>query len=305
MSAPASNAGTPVNWRQTTLITVVAVALFVFVRQLPVGSDLNHMDFRVSEKGAIEFCDPSSPQFIPVVAVKSPVSLGLRAVGPWQPGLANTVTLTLRTAGGKPIGPADLLVAHTRKLHLLVIDPTLQDYQHLHPEPGAQPGEWVFSITPRLGGLYRVFADFVPAATGRGLYAAAEFEVPGGGAAAAAQPGLTHEADGLRYTLEHTYLKVGKQAELRFRVESTAAGGRVGLEPVMDAYAHLVTFDEGRSGFAHLHPAETDLAKIPDPVKPELTFRVTIPRAGRFIVWAQVQVAGRDRFAPFAITVNP
>ena len=305
MSAPASSPTSPVNWPQTALITVVAVALFVLVRQLPVGSDLSHMDFRVTEKGAIEFCDPSSPQFIPVVAVKSPVSLGLRATGPWQAGQPNTVTLTLRTAGGKPIGPSDLLVAHTRKLHLLVIDPTLQDYQHLHPEPGARPGDWVFSITPRLGGLYRVFADFVPAATGRGLYAAAEFEVPGGGAAAAAQPGLTHEADGLRYALEHTYLKVGKQAELRFRVESATPGGRVGLEPVMDAYAHLVTFDEGRSGFAHLHPAETDVAKIPDPVKPELTFKVTIPRAGRFIVWAQVQVAGRDRFAPFAITVNP
>ena len=47
------------------------------------------------------------------------------------------------------------------------------------------------------------------------------------------------------------------------------------------------------------------MAMPADPVKPELTFKVTIPRAGRFIVWAQVQVAGRDRFAPFAITVNP
>lgn len=305
MSDARTSPAAPPNWRQAALITAAALALFVFVRQLPVGSDLNHMDFRVAEKGAIEFCDPSNPQFIPVVAVKSPVSLGLRAAAPWTTGQANQVTLTLRTAAGKPIGPEDLLVAHTRKLHLLVVDPTLQDYQHLHPEPGRVAGEWVFEVTPRFSGPYRVFADFVPAATGRGLYASADFEVPGALAAAQARPDLRHEAGGLRFSLDHTYLKAGKPAELKFRVETAEAGGRVGLEPVMGAFAHLVTFDEARSGFAHLHPVEADLTKAPDAVRPELTFKVTIPRAGRFIVWAQVQRGGRDLFAPFAITVNP
>ena len=33
------------------------------------------------------------------------------------------------------------------------------------------------------------------------------------------------------------------------------------LEPVMGAFAHLVTFDEALSGFAHLHPMETDLTQ--------------------------------------------
>jgi hypothetical protein len=263
------------------------------------------MDFRVAEKGAIEFCDPNSPQFIPVVAVKSPVSLGLRATGAWEVGRTNRGTLTLRTAGGKPIGPADLLVAHTRKLHVLVVDPTLRDYQHLHPEPGRVDGEWVFALAPRMPGQYRVFADFTPAATGRGLYASTEFVVPGEAGAASPALGLRHDSDGFAFMLEHTFLKAGKPAELKFRVETVPAGGAVGLEPVMDAYAHLVAFDEARSGFAHLHPMESDLAKAPDPRKPELTFKVTIPRAGRYIVWAQVKIAGREHFAPFALDVNP
>ncbi len=305
MSDARTSPTAPLDWRQAAFITAAALAVFVLVRQLPVGSDLNHMDFRVAEKGAIEFCDPSSPQFIPVVAVKSPVSLGLRAATQWTAGQANEVTLTLTTSAGKPIGPGDLLVAHTRKLHLLVVDPTLQDYQHLHPEPGPVAGEWVFRVTPRLSGQYRVFADFMPAATGRGLYASTDFVVPGVPAALLDDTGLSHVADDLRFSLEHTYLKAGKPAELKFRVETTEAGGRVVLEPVMGAFAHLVMFDVVRSGFAHLHPVEADLTKVPDAVRPELTFKVTVPRPGRFIVWAQVQRGGRDRFAPFALTVNP
>lgn len=305
MNAGTAQRGAPVNWRQIGLITAAALALYVGFRLLPTGTNLNHMDFRVAEKGAIEFCDPGNPQFIPVVAVKSPVALTLKAAGALTAGNPAMFTLALRTAAGKPIEAKDLLVAHTRKLHLLVVDPTMQDYQHLHPEPGGRPGEWIFSLTPRLTGTYRVFADFTPAATGRGLYASADFEVPGGVAPIAREPGLAFEDNDLRYTLEHSYLKSGKPAELVFRVATKAPGGRVGLEPVMGAYAHLVAFDGARSGFAHLHPNEADLTRPPDALRPTLTFKVTIPRAGRYVVWAQVQIAGRDRFAPFAITVNP
>jgi len=43
----------------------------------------------------------------------------------------------------------------------------------VHPEPGRRPGEWTFRFHPRFGGLYRIFADFTPVATNRGLYAEA------------------------------------------------------------------------------------------------------------------------------------
>src|SRR5207344_1352744 len=105
------------------------IILFVTVRLLPTGSNVNHMDFRMEGKGAIEFCDPANPQFIPVVAVRSPVVMTLASREPPAQDRPADFTLTLRTAGGKPIGPADLLVAHTQKLHLLVVDPTLSDYQ--------------------------------------------------------------------------------------------------------------------------------------------------------------------------------
>jgi hypothetical protein len=76
-------------------------------------------------------------------------------------------------------------------------------------------------------------------------------------------------------------------------------GGAVPLEPVMGAFAHLVAFDEARSGFAHLHPAQADVTQRPDAVRPTLDFKITIPQPGRYVIWAQVNLAGRETFVPF------
>jgi hypothetical protein len=78
----------------------------------------------------------------------------------------------------------------------------------------------------------------------------------------------------------------------------------VPLEPVMGAFAHLVAFDETRSGFAHLHPTESDLLKQPDAKNPTLNFKLTIPRTGRYVIWAQVNLGGTETFVPFDFAVG-
>lgn len=293
--------------RSIALITGAAIVLFILVRLLPVGSSVNHMDFRMEGRGAIEFCDPANPQFIPVVAVRSPVVMTLASNHPPTKDQPAEFTLTLRTASGKPIGPSDLLVAHTEKLHLLIADPTLSDYQHIHPVPGRKNGEWKFTLTPHRAGAYRVFADFTPAVTQRGLYASADFSVPGTVPTVFQQANMTARERGLLFTLETAAtLRAGQPSDLRFRIESQGKVKEpVPLQPVMGAFAHLVAFDEARSGFAHLHPMETDLAKPPDALHPELNFKITIPQSGRYVIWAQVNLGGEEEFIPFWIEVLP
>lgn len=292
---------------QIIFITVMALALYVLIRLLPAGSNVNHMDFRMEGKGTLEFCDPANPQFIPVVAVRSPVVMTLQSDHAPAKDEPVEFTLTLRTASGKPIGPADLLVAHTRKLHLLAVDPTLSDYQHIHPKPGRRDGEWIFSLTPGRAGLYRVFADFTPVATQRGLYASADFTVPGSVATVSTNASTTHQERGYNFELMlPPVLRAGQPTMLRFRIETQGSvKERVPLEPVMGAFAHLVAFDESRSGFAHLHPVENDLTKPPDSVHPELSFRLTIPVSGRYVIWAQVKIDGKEIFAPYWVDVLP
>jgi len=298
-------------WRQVVVITLGAIALYGVARRLPTGTNLSHMDFRAGA-GSIEFCDPANPQFMPVVDVRSPVEMTLASESQATVLHEVPVVLTLKTSTGKPVAPEDLLVVHTQKLHLLIVDPTLTDYQHVHPQPDQRPGEWLFSFTPKRAGLYRVFADFTPAATARGLYASADLEVKAresGNAVETNEPlpqAWTYLEQGYRFTLQPgiPQLRAGKSTDLSFSV-SRVDGGAVSLDPVMGAYAHLVAFDAARSGFAHLHPNETDLSRTLDPHQPRLTFKLTIPHAGRYVIWSQVNLAGRERFAPFWFEVLP
>ncbi|QYM79989.1 hypothetical protein K0B96_05060 [Horticoccus luteus] len=294
-------------WRQIGLLSLGAVAVFVGFRLLPTGTNLSHADFQVPGGNSIEFCDPANPQFIPVVAVRSPVTLTLTTAEKPMAGKTVDASVVLRTAEGKIIEPVDLLVAHTRKLHLMVIDPSLTDYQHVHPESGPK-GEWNFQFTPRYAGLYRIFADFTPAATSRGLYANVDVAVGGHAPVASPPPpGLWQASvDGYAFRLTPAKLPIVAREVVDLKLTITREDGRpVDLEPIMDAFAHLVAFNDTRSGFAHLHPKETDLSKPPDAMHPTLTFRIKIPESGRYVIWAQIIAGGQQRFAPFWFDVQP
>jgi hypothetical protein len=305
----------PVNFRQVALITGVAIAAFVGFRLLPTGTNLSHMDFRATGANVIEFCDPLNPQFISVVAARSPVTMTVAFAPSERVGMPNQpppagqevqAIVTLKTGSGKPIAPEDLLVTHTRPLHLLILDATLTDYQHVHPQPGPKAGEWHFSFRPVQGGAYRVFADFTPAATARGLYASADLEVGPvkGSTHALPASGAVVERNGFRFSLAAgpQPLRAGQPLDLAFSI-ARPDGGPVPLQPVMGAFAHLVAFDGERSGFAHLHPAEADLLKPPHATKPLLNFKLTIPQPGKYVIWAQVNLGGREEFVPFAVEV--
>ncbi|HTJ79677.1 MAG TPA: hypothetical protein VL357_11840 [Rariglobus sp.] len=300
------SSGNGTRWLQIALITVGAAAVYFTMRELPTGTNLHNADFAVPGQGQLEFCDPANPQFIPVTTAKSPVTLTLAGDTPAVTGRETHYVLTLKTWNGQDIGPADLLVSQTQKIHLLVADPSLQDYQHIHPTPGEKNGEWLFSLTPRLGGHYRVYADFTPVVTSRSLYAATDLQVAG--PTSTTQPALSwdFEEGDYRFHLSPASppMRVRQQAELTFTV-TRKDGGNVPLGTVMGAYAHLVVFDAALTGFAHVHPQQTDLFQKPDALKPALTFKLTIPNAGRFVIWAEVNLDGRLAFAPFWFDVVP
>ena len=295
-----------VSWRQVFLLTAGAAALYLTLRALPTGTNLHNSDFAVPGQGQLEYCDPSVPQFIPVTTARSPVAMTLVGDSPAATGRETRYVLTLKTWNGQDIGPVDLLVSQTRKIHLLVADPSLQDYQHIHPEPGEKNGQWTFAFTPRLGGRYRVYADFTPVVTARSLYAAAD--LPVAGEASSATPALAwdFEQDDYRFELSAASrsIRARQPTDLTFTVKRSD-GGPVPMATVMGAYAHLVVFDAALTGFAHVHPQQTDLSRKPDPLKPVLTFKLMIPNAGRFVIWAEVNLDGRLMFAPFWFEVVP
>ncbi len=291
--------------RQVVMLTLGALGVFALFRWMPTGTNLSHGDFRLEGGNVLEFCDPAAPQFLPVTTARSPVAL---TATPATTGVGEPTKLTLRlsTSTGKPISPVDLLVAHEHKLHIMIVDPTLQDYHHVHPVASETPGEWTAVFTPRLPGTYRVFADFTPAVTARGLYASTDITVPG----AVTMPEITlnrsAERNGFAFSLsaKNPVIRAREPADLTLSIRASD-GGDVQLGEVMGAFAHLVAFDRERSGFAHLHPRETDLSVALDAQAPELHFQVTIPEPGDYVIWAQMVLNEAETFVPFWFEVEP
>lgn len=302
-----------VAWRQTAIISATAIAAFVALRWLPLaGGSLHYSDFGAGQRGFLEFCEPGSPQFAPVDRVRSPIALELNLAAPLTVGAVAQVSARLTTANGKAVSADDLLVVHTQKLHLLIIDASLEDYQHVHPTPADRDGAFDFSFTPRRPGRYRVFADFMPRATGRALYAGAVLDVASANGASTparvdAREQLSAVVDGIKFHLASSQmpLRLNETANIILTV-ARENGADLVLEDVMGAPAHLVAFDEKCSGFAHLHPAapSVEVASGSDAGQ-RLAFSLNLADPGFFRLWAQVRIDGREVFAPFDLRAEP
>lgn len=287
-------------------ITAAMAVIFVFFQLLPGFAPDRPDSFlkKAAGTGAAELCDVSSLGFTAVNQDRSPLSLRLVADSP-QPGRESRVVAALSTPAGRPITWNDLAEAHTKKFHLLAVDPTLADYHHIHPVPTAVPGEYEFTFAPRAGGSYRFFADLLPVATGRPIQAVADVEVPG--EEGESRPDFAREASVgdffFRLSNAQAEIRAGRPSLVTLEVRHRREGAPVQLQPVMGAFAHLVAFDSDRSGFAHMHPLEEGLEIELDGHRPELSFMFFARAAGTYTVWAQVKVDDAEVFAPFTIEV--
>jgi hypothetical protein len=229
---------------------------------------------------------------------------------PLTPGKPSRVTIRLERLDGTPVRDAtDLLVMHTQRIHLLIIDRSLLDYHHEHPTATETTGEYDFTFTPRRPGPYRVFADVVPAES-----AVQEFvigSIPGEGAGdllADRETKLSDVVDGLRFHLtldtKGRPLRAGEEALGRVTVTDRDGKPFNGLEPVMGAFAHLVGFVDDDRTVVHLHPLGIEPTLPTHRGGPTIIFRYYPPKPGFVRFFCQVNVAGAAKFPRFGLTVE-
>jgi hypothetical protein len=287
-------------------ITALMVVIYGFFHFLPSLAPERPAQFirQVTGDPSPELCDFSSIGFTEVNQGRSPLIMRIRPHSDPRAGEEVKVTVALGRPSGRAVSFSDLEERHTEKFHLLIVDPSLGDYQHEHPAPTSIAGEYEFTFLPRHGGTYRFFAEVVPVVTGRPVQAVVDLMVAGteGGG-----PDLSEEAlvDGYAFslTLPEGEVRAKRPAILALQVRNQAAGGRAVLEPVMGSWAHIVAFEGERSGFAHMHPLREGLDVELDPYEPEIEFMFFADRPGVYIVWAQVKIEGEERFAPFSLKV--
>jgi hypothetical protein len=157
---------------------------------------------------------------------------------------------------GKPVRLDDLEETHTRKIHLLIIDPAEADYHHVHPEPAAD-GAYTFSFTPLRPGPYRLWADLKPARTHVQQFAVSDIPARIANVEPAGDEPENREAevDGYRFRLAFEKPVIRAMDTVRGRLSVTGPDGKpfTKLQVVMGAFGHFVGF-RGHSTVLHIHP---------------------------------------------------
>ena len=220
-----------------------------------------------------------------------------------EAGVSVPVIVKLTTKDGKPVTSADLELAHTKLVHLLIVDSSLTSYTHEHPVETA-PGEWSFTFNPKLGGTYTVFADLLPKATGKQEYAKTTVTVAGAGRPLDTSVNLTATVDGYRYDLKIPAaepLTAGAASLVSVHVTKPDGTPATNLEPIMAAFAHGVGFTADLTGVLHVHPMGKEPEMDSERGGPDLSFHLQPAMPGFFKFYVQVQIDGRSRFAGFGL----
>lgn len=234
-----------------------------------------------------------------------PVTLGaiLEPEGNVEKGKEAAFMLTLLKKDSQPAAPDDLVERHTKKLHLLIVDESLDDYQHLHPE--SDGNRWRFSFTPKTAHNYKIWVDvqlkgeapqMMPILL-MGAEPCKENCVDGKPVAAAKFGGNDAQ---LSFAKE---LVAGVPAEGKFALVSADGKTLENLEPVMGAYAHIAAFTADFGSVAHVHPMGKAPEKDGDRGAAPVSFMLHPEKAGVLKLFVQIRVDGKDVFLPFTATV--
>jgi hypothetical protein len=248
-----------------------------------------------------EFCGLPTP-------ARQSMTAKIHTDKPLVPGQPVKGFLDLNKMDGSAVYPPDLIVAHTERIHLLIIDSSLTDYHHEHPQVSRVPGEYPFSFTPRKPGSYQAWVDVRPRPLGLQEYISTTVPATTTGEPLTDRT-TTNRAvvDGLTFELSFTTdkLRTGRPAPGKLRITGPEGKPFTQLEPLMNAFVHLVGFHEDRKTVLHLHPKGALVTDTAARGGPEIEFQMFPPQSGFVRLFAQVQVGGVSKYAPFGLRIVP
>ena len=114
---------------------------------------------------------------------------------------------------------------------------------------------------------------------------------------------------GFRFKLElgggnDTPLKALTSRGMTVTITDSAGAPVKALEPVMNAFAHLVGFYGDRQTIVHIHSTGGDVLGSEARGGPALSFVFFPPKPGFIRLYCQVNIGGKMLFAPFNVNVK-
>lgn len=207
-------------------------------------------------------------------------------------------------ATGLILTPRAIKTTHTEKLHLMLVDQTLQEYHHIHPTYDATSGLFTCEFTPHTQQPFTVWCDFTPESQQTPVQARAivpatqSYRLP-------ARISTTRQvtADGITaHIMSDSPLTAGRGGVLRVQLRDASGQPITALGPTMGAYGHLAGFSADTQHFIHAHP----LTALGQPIENgTLEFHITPKQAGLSKFFLQVNYQGREVIIPFGRVIAP
>ncbi len=295
---------------KSLFLAIPFVIIYFLARSLPVEPcDFLHEE-TYNQDGELDYCGPGDAGFVDLTIRKWPLTMKMRPLGEVSLNKKCEFEINLKEFDGSPLSADEVALSHTQKIHLMVVDPSLEDYQHLHPvADGLFDGIWRFSFTPKRIGEYKIFLDLIPIRSPRRVLLSSSFMVEGETKIVQQKEQSTHFAiKNRKFTLDITPSELsGEEIVLTFKARNLN-GQPLTLRPVMGAHAHMVAFDWDRKGFAHLHPLETGevIGPATEPLTQDLKFLFKTSQIKQCRLWAQVLLEDDqyETFIPFSLDLR-
>jgi hypothetical protein len=198
----------------------------------------------------------------------------------------------------------ELKEVHTKKIHVLIIDPSLSDYHHVHPIEESQSQSFILSFTPKYKGAYQMWVDITPENTNQ-----QQFLVTSLGTSSKDLPVQEEIALSTKVSPYEFTLKLDSEPEAGLDVMATITVTKNGkpfteLEPIMGAFAHVVGFSSDHSSVVHIHPMGKEPENESDRGGSQLMFHIGLKNPGFVKLFAQFRINGQEVYVPFGIKVG-
>ncbi len=222
-------------------------------------------------------------------------------IEPTETGIVKTEEIEFRfqlvdTKSNSLVGEDALRISHERKLHLIIYDPALKEFQHLHPV--ANDDSWVIPVKFNRSGEYWFWAQG-ELLDGEDFSSPVRVTVDIKDPAWPTPPTLSDlrsGSDGISVvTLSKERLKAGKMAMLSVEL-SRNDGTEPVNSPYLGAFAHVIAVFSDADSLIHVHPMDTA-----NPNQGML--HATFPNAGYYRLWIQFMDAGTLRTVPLSVRV--
>jgi hypothetical protein len=229
----------------------------------------------------------------------SPLAMEVVSCTPIIRGQECYISFRLMNEKDQQLSENSLRETHTKKLHVMIVDNSLVDYHHLHPQYDTKTGLFTTSFVPKIQAGYSAWHDFElqngeSFVLKNDLPASSKYNI---------QPVIQHSqfvsAGGFNMKILATPpLQSGANSTLTLQIRDLA-GNPVKLEEIMGASGHLVAFSKDKKDYIHCHPLE-EISKNGD-----LIFHVMPAHAGFGKFFLGIKIDGQEVTIPFGQYIQP